>query len=155
MRTRTAQWFEATVRYERQTEDAGQKKVTELYTLDALSFAEAEKRITEELQPFITGDFDVTKLAIAPYGEIFFSDDTADSYWYKARLAFITLDERSAKEKRTTVNFLVQASSLENARKNIVQAMSPTAIDYEIKAITETTIIDVFEHTPPTTKKSE
>lgn len=142
MRTRTAQWFEATVRYERQTEDAGQKKVTELYTLDALSFAEAEKRITEELLPFITGDFDVTKLAIAPYGEIFFSDDTADSYWYKARLAFITLDERSAKEKRTTVNFLVQA-------------MSPTAIDYEIKAITETTIIDVFEHTPPTTKKSE
>lgn len=55
----TATFFECGVRYERQTENAGQKKVTELYIVDAISFTEAEERITREMQPFVSGTFDV------------------------------------------------------------------------------------------------
>ena len=114
MRSRTANWFETTVRYERQTEDAGQK-VNEIYVVDALTFGEAEETITKEMEPFVTGEFEVKNISPASYGEIFFSDSDTDDRWYKAKLSFITLDEKTAKEKRSTVNFLVQAATFNAA----------------------------------------
>lgn len=146
MRTRTATWFEATVRYERQTEN-NTRKVNELYIVDAISFAEAEERIVDYITPFTSDDIEVRKLAIAPYTEIFFSNNDSDDHYYKARLAFITLNERTGKEKKSPVTVLIQASSLEAARKNIDNQMSDTAIDYEIKSITETPILNIFEYT--------
>lgn len=147
MRTRTAQWFECRVRYDKMQEDGNQKKVTEQYVVDALSFGEAEERITKEMSHYISGDFEVKTINPAPYGEIFFSDAENDDKWYKAKLAFITIDEKTEKEKRTSVTYLCQASTAESAQKNVNDVMSGTAIDYEITAIAETKILDVFEHT--------
>ena len=62
MRTRTAQWFETRVRYDKMMEDGQQKKVIEQYVVDALSFGEAEELsgtllflCDEEYSGFITG----------------------------------------------------------------------------------------------------
>ena len=154
MRSRTANWFETTVRYERQTED-GQKKVSELYVVDALTFGEAEETITKEMEPFATGEFEVKAISPAAYGEIFFSDNDNDDHWYKAKLSFITLDEKTAKEKRSAVNFLVQAATFNAAVKNIDEAMGKTAIDYIIVNIAETKIMDVFEHNAPVKKEEK
>ena len=60
MRTRTAKWYETTVRYERSKGDEN-NIATEAYAVDALSFAEAEQRITEEMEPYCSGEFDVRK----------------------------------------------------------------------------------------------
>ena len=155
MRSRTANWFETTVRYERQTEDAGQKKVNELYVVDALSFGEAEEAITKDMEPFVSGEFEVNNITPASYGEIFFSDNDNDDHWYKAKLSFITLDEKTAKEKRSAVNFLVQAATFNAAVKNIDEAMGKTAIDYIIVNIAETKIMDVFEHNAPVKKEEK
>ncbi len=107
MRSRTRNWFIAKIRYEKTMEDGPQKKVTEQYVVDALSFTEAEARIMEEMSSYISGEFTVEALNKAPFKEIFFSDlDTADK-WYQARLAFITIDEKTEKEKRSNVNYLV------------------------------------------------
>ena len=144
MRTRTAVWYETTVRYERQTED-GQKKVSELYVVDALTFGEAEETITKEMEPFATGEFEVKKIAIAPYAEVFFSEDEGDDKFFRATVAMITLDERTGKEKKTNVNFLVQAKNIETARRYVVDAFFNTALEYEIKRLVETKILDVFE----------
>ena len=62
MRSRTAKWFICKIRYEKVNEDGLQKKVTEIYVVDALSFSEAEARITEEMQSYISGQFDILKL---------------------------------------------------------------------------------------------
>ena len=145
MRTRTANWFETTVRYDRQTEDGGQKKVSEVYVVDALSFGEAEEVITKEMEAFVTGEFEVKNITPAAYGEIFFSDSDTDDRWYKAKLSFITIDEKTAKEKRTAVNFLVQAKNIETARRYVVDAFLNTQINYEINRLVETKILDVFE----------
>lgn len=150
MRTRTATWKECIIQYEKTAEDGTQKKVKETYVVDGISFTEAEARITNEMQSYISGEFDVVNINPAPYKEIFFSEeDTADK-WYQARLAFITIDERTQKEKFSYVYYLVQASSFENARRNIVKVMDTTMIDYIIKSVKETKIIDVFEHTSVT-----
>ena len=155
MRSRTANWFETTVRYDRQTEDGGQKKVSEVYVVDALSFGEAEEVITKEMEAFVTGEFEVKNITPAAYGEIFFSDSDADDRWYKAKLSFITIDEMTAKEKRTAVNFLVQAATFNAAVKNIEESMGKTAIDYIIANISETKIMDVFEHNAPVKKEEK
>lgn len=101
MRTRTAVWYETTVRYERQNDDSTNSITTEAYAVDALSFAEAEQRITEEMEPYCSGEFDVKKIAIAPYTEVFFSEDEDDDKFFRATVAMITLDERTGKEKKS------------------------------------------------------
>ena len=153
MRSRTATWFECKIRYEKVMEDGLQKKVTELYVVDALSFTEAEQRITEEMSSYISGTFEVADIKKATYKEIFFSDDELADRWYKAKLQFITIDEKTEKEKRSSVNYLCQAGSFNGAVKNVEEVMGTTMIDYVIASIAETTIMDVYEYAK--TKKDD
>ena len=146
MRSRTANWFETKIRYEKMMDDGKQKIVTELYVVDALSFTEAEASIIEEMSSYISGEFKVTGISQSTYGEIFFSDIDTDDRFFKVKLQFITIDEKTEKEKRSNVIYLVQAHTLQQAVKNIEEVMSSTMIDYAIVAVQETQIMDVFEH---------
>jgi len=146
MRSRTAIWFECKIQYEKTMDDGLQKKVVETYTIDALSFTEAEQRIMEEMSSYISGEFNIKDIKIAPYKEVFFSDMDSADRWYKAKLQFITIDEKTAKEKRSSVNYLVNAGTLNGAVKNIDEVMGGTMIDYVIASVAETTIMDVFEY---------
>lgn len=155
IRSRTANWYECKIKYEKTQEDGMQKKVSEWYCVDALSFGEAESRITEEMASYIRGEFDVDDIKKAKYHEIFFSPDADADKWYRAKLAFISIDEKTEKEKRAYVLYLVQAQSLERAQLNINKVMGGTMIDYEIKSIDETQLWDVFEHVATETDKPE
>lgn len=146
MRSRTADWFECKIRYEKTQEDGSQKKVTESYTVDALSFTEAEQRISEEMSSYISGEFEVNDIKKAAYKEIFFSDSDEADRWYKAKLQFITMDDKTQKEKRSNVNYLVNAGTLNGAVKNIDEVMGGTMIDYSIVSVAETTLMDVYEY---------
>ena len=183
MRSRTANWFLCKIRYEKVMEDGLQKKVTEQYVVDALSFTEAEARIMEQMSQYISGAFEVVEIDRCAFHEVFFMDwankvldnDTekfekairkksredvekwdkesledkfsnTGTQYYKAKLHFITIDEKTDKEKKTVVNYLVEGCSLESARKNIDEVMGGTMIDYRIAAVSETNIIDVFEY---------
>ncbi len=146
MRSRTSTWFETKIRFDKTVETGETKKVTECYVVDALSFTEAESIIISEMKGYISGDMEVKAIKRAPYGEVFFSDIDSDDKFYKAKLQFITLDDKTEKEKRSNVYYLVQASSIEKARKYIDEEMGKSMIDYSIASITETPIMDVFEH---------
>lgn len=146
MRSKTSSWFETKVRYDKIMEDGQNKKVLEAYTVDALSFSEAESTITKEMSHYISGEFEVKAISPASYGEIFFSDIGTDDKWFKTRLSFITIDEKTEKEKRSTITYLVQAHSVNGAVKHVDEVMNKTMIDYDIVAVTETKIMDVFEH---------
>ena len=137
----TATFFECGVRYERTTEEGTTKKVNELYIVDALTFTEAESRITEEMQPFVSGDFDVMTLKRTRYSEY---DNSEGDKYYKAKIMFITLDEKTGKEKRTAVYWLVPANDIGEARKKVVDAFANTTLDYEIATLDETKYFDVF-----------
>ena len=146
MRSRTANWFECRIAYEKIMEDGMQKKVKENYVVDALSFTEAEQRIMEEMSSYISGAFDVADIKKASYKEVFFSDEETADRWYKAKLQFITIDEKTEKEKRSNVNYLVNAGTLNGAVKNIDEVMGGTMIDYVIASVAETSLMDVFEY---------
>ena len=146
MRSKQASWKECFIVYEKMMEDGLQKKVKEIYVVDGLSFGEAEERITKEMSRYISGEFEVYNINPAVYKEVVFSDDDTADRWYKCRLQFITIDERTDKEKRTNVYYLVQAGTFEQARKSVDEFMGGTMIDYVIAKIEETKIMDVFEY---------
>ena len=155
MRARTAEWFETKIKYEKTMEDGMQKAVIEAYTVDALSFTEAEQRIMEEMSSYISGAFEVKDIKKATYKEIFFSENDNDDRWYKAKLQFITIDEKTEKEKRSNVYYLVQAATFQGAVKNIDQVMGGTMIDYVIASLAETQLMDVFEYKQVETKNDK
>lgn len=146
MRTKTSEWFECKVQYDKVTEDGTNKKVTELYVVEAISFTEAESRIVKEMSQYISGEYEVKDIKKAKYKEIWLSDDVSADRYYKAKLQFITLDEKSGKEKRSNFVSLVEASTLNNAIKGIDEVMGKTAIDYTSVEAKETKIIDVIEY---------
>lgn len=143
-------FFEVRVRYEKVMETGTNKQVTEPYLIDALSFTEAEARIIEEMKPFIPGEFKVKAVKQANYSELFFSNDMNADIWYKAKLAFVTLDEKSGAEKKTYTNILIQALDLRDAVKKLDENMKGTLVDYRIVSISETKIIDVYMYVPAT-----
>ena len=146
MRSRTSNWFEVGIRYQKTQEDGSEKSVTEKYAIDALFFTEGESAITEEMAAYISGEFKVKSMQEASYREVFFSDKDDDDCWYKAKLQFIIIDDKSNKEKRSNVTYLVQAKSMHRAISNIDEVMGKTLIDYDIVGLNKTTITDIFEH---------
>ena len=146
MRSRTDNWFECKIAYEKTMEDGLQKKVKESYVVDALSFTEAESRMMEEMSNYISGAFTIDNINKASYKEIFFSDEEMADKWYKVKLEYITIDEKTEKEKRSAVYHLVQAGTLNSAVKNIMEVMSTSMQDYVISSVAETKLMDVFEY---------
>ena len=141
-------WFECKVRYEKIAENGMNKKVTEPYLVDALSFTEAEARIIEEMTPFISGEFTVSDVKRANYSELFPSNEDAADRWFKFKLYYITLDEKSGVEKRIATNILVQAADLRDAIVKMDEGMKGTMADYVIASVAETAIMDVYSYEP-------
>lgn len=137
------QWIKTSVRFDKMLENGTVKKVTEPYLVDALSFTEAEARITEEVTPYISGEFTVSAVKKSKIAEIFWNE--SGDRWYQVKVAFITIDEKTAAEKRTASVIMVQASDFDNALANFKDGMKGTMADFEIISIAETNIMDVYK----------
>ena len=138
-------WFECKVSYDKTIENGMQKKVTEPYLVEALSFTEAEARIIKEMTPFISEGFIVSNIKRAKYAELFEDDPTGDK-WYRCKVLFITIDEKSGAEKKSASNVLVKAADIQTALTNLSEGMKGTMSDYEVASIIETPIMDVYHY---------
>lgn len=139
-------WKECIVSYQKVQDDGLEKKVSEKYVLNALTFGKAEECILKEVSSYVSGEVKVVNINPCVFGEVFFDEENADAdRWYKARLAFITIDESTEKQKRSRVYYLVQASSFDGAKKAIDSVMGGTMIDYVIEKVEETKYVDVFK----------
>ncbi len=138
-----ALWFECKVRYDKMQENGMVKKVNEPYLVDALTFTEAEARILEEMKPRIQGEYSISSEKKTKIAEIFFND--AGDRYYQVKVNFITPDEKTGTEKKSASLILVQASDFEDALRVFKEGMKGTMSDYEIAAIIETPLMDVFK----------
>ena len=141
-------FFNCKVRFQKMAENGTSKTVTESYLVDALSYTEAESSFIEYITPYMSGDFEVVGINRYHLSEIFTSDEESADKWYRAKIYFITLDEKSGLEKRTSTFMLVQAADLRDAVKKLDEGMKGTMADYEIASMAETNIMDVvfYEH---------
>ena len=140
--------FECGIRYKKTMEDGSQRKVTELYIVQACSFTEAEARFNREMLAYISDESEVVSEKITNYTEVVPSASAEADKWYKVKLNFVTIDERTCKEKKTAMHYLVQAKDIDDARRLTDAFMSPTAIDYTTEAVQETKIMDVYLYNP-------
>ncbi len=141
------QYFECKVRYEKTLENGLVKRVTEPYVVEALSFTEAEARFTEEIEPFVSGgEYEISDIRKARLSDLIESQDGNDDRWFKAKVAFLSLDEVSGQEKRTNQTMLVKAQDLRVAVKNLDAYMAGSMADYLIVGLAETAIMDIFHY---------
>ena len=136
-------WFECKVRYEQTQDDGLEKMVTETYVYEAADFGEAYDKATKDMSTFISGEFGITGMKIAQYGEVFIQDERTEEKFYRVKVNFIVLDEKTNKEKKIAQYYLVNADSVEKARKYTDTALSQTMADFIIVSVQETMIIDV------------
>ena len=149
-------------------EDGTQKKVSEQYLVQASSFGMAEAAIQKEIAPFASGEFDIVAVARKNYSEIITDKFGIESRidgearrilgqknasmeadkWFKCKLNFITLDEKSGKEKKTAQFFLVNANTAMTAHELVDNFMRSSMSDYEVEQVDETKILDVFKIKP-------
>lgn len=139
-----AQLFISTVRYNKTMQNGLIKTVNEQYLIDALSFTEAEARTIEELTPFLSGEFTIPQIVKPRINELFLTTDSDADRYYKVKVSFITIDEKSLVEKKTNSFILVQASDFNNAYDRFILRMKGTMADYEIVSIVETQILDYY-----------
>lgn len=157
-------WYQVKARLERVQDDGTQKIVSENYLVQAFSFGMAEGAIQKEIAPFASGEFDIVAVARKNYSEIItdkfgFSRidgearrilgqndaSTNPNKWFKCKLNFITLDERSGKEKKTSQFFLVNANTAMTAHELVDEFMMSSVADYEVEQVDETKILEVFK----------
>ena len=146
MKSKVSKFFEVKIQYQKMQEDGKEKKVTEQYVVEALSFTEAESRIAEEMLPYTDGYLDVVSEKIAPFNEIFISENSTDDKWFVSKVGFITLDEKTAKEKKQTFRYLVQASTSEIALDYTKTMLNQCLYDYSIDSVQDTPTLNVFLH---------
>ena len=146
MKSKLSKYYEVKIQYIKMLEDGKEKKVTEQYVVEALSFTEAESRIIKEMTPYVSGEFNVVSEKIAPFNEIFISDRKDDDKWFISKVGFITLDEKTAKEKKQTFRYLVQAATSKLALDYTNEMFSHGMSDYIIDAVQDTPTLNVFLH---------
>ncbi len=142
----TANWFEVKVKYVKVGEDGKEKKVSECYLLDSMSFTEAEARIIEELKEMIQGDFCIEAIKKSNITELVDSNDANDDKWFKAKVAIIDADSISGREKRSNQYFLVAGSDVDKSLENLQKALSTYVVPFEIMQVGDSNIMDVFPY---------
>lgn len=137
-----AQWIETRLRYDKIMDNGAVRKVTESYLVDALTFAEAEARIIEEMKPYISEEFTVSAVKKAKIAEII-GDQDAGRY-YLAKVAYVTIDEKSGAEKIAVTQLLVGDDDYQSAFGTLLIELRKSVSDWKIISIAETAIMDVF-----------
>lgn len=146
MKSKVSNWFEVKVKSEKVQEDGSTKKVVEVYIVDAETWTEAEARIIKYSEEFGLKEVGIVSIKRANFREIFFSDEGSDDTCFKIKVAFVSIDEKTEKEKRYLVNYLVQGASIDKAKSNFKEAFKDTMSDYIIQSIAETPIIDIIQN---------
>jgi hypothetical protein len=135
-------WFTVKVKYTKQLENGAFKRVSESYLVAAVSFTDAEARIYEELGDIIRGEFTIQSITRTDFKDLFASDH--DEKWYKVKISFESATEDSDKVKKVTENFLVSAESVKHANESIKESLSTMLVDFVVKSVVESPILDVF-----------
>ena len=101
-------WYQVKARLERVADNGAIKAGSEVFLVKANSFATAERVAMEEVVQYATGGVDVVAMARKNYKEVFASNEADADKWFKCKLSFLTIDEKSGKEKKTAHLFLVK-----------------------------------------------
>jgi len=137
-------WFECKVKYVKVDDDGRERKVSEVYLVDAVTFTDAETRIIQQLQTMVRGEFTVDNIKKSNIVEIF--PHEVGEWWYKAKIGIVTIDENAGKEKKINNYFLVAADDIKQALQRLEDGLSYILVPYQTTSLAVSTIVDVFPY---------
>ena len=137
-------WFECKVKYVKIDDDGRERKVSEVYLVDAVSFTDAETRIIQQMETMVRGEFTVDNIKKSNIVEIYPHEN--GEWWYKARIGIVTIDEKAGKEKKINNYFLVAADDLKQALQRLEDGLSYILVPYQTTSLAISTIVDVFPY---------
>jgi hypothetical protein len=137
-------WFTVKVKYVKQLDNGALKRVTEPYLLAAMSFTDAEKRIYEELEQIIRGEFNVVGISRTEIHDIFGYADS--DVWYKCKIKFQSMDVETEKARKVTQVILLSADSVKQAAERLQESLSGLMVDFEIPSIVVSPIVEIFPY---------
>lgn len=141
-----ANWFEVKIKYNKISEEGKEVKVSETYLIDAMSFTEAESRITTSLKEMIQGNFYIVSIKKSNITELIESDDINDDKYFKAKIAIIDADQISGKIKRSNQYFLIAGADVDRALEYLKKTLSTYVVPTDIVSLGDSNIIDVFPY---------
>lgn len=143
----TTTYFESSVKYVKVNEDGREKKVTELYLIDAMSFSETEEKSCKQLSEIVKGDYFIQSLKRSKITEYVESNDENDDRLYKATVKITDCDD-SGKKKESSIYYLVAAANINRALENLEKSLSTFVVPYEIAKLEDTKFVEVIPYIP-------
>lgn len=137
-------YIETTASYKKMQENGAVKKVHERYLVDALSNTEAITVTIERLSPFVSGELNVNASKTTKIAEDFGEPDS--DKFYLAKVAFVTIDEKTAKEKRIVSQWLVGGTDFNDAYEMVLREFNKCMADVELVSLGESPIVECFRH---------
>ena len=137
-------WFECKVKYVKIDDDGRERKVSEVYLVDAVTFTDAETRIIQQMGTMVRGEFIVDNIKKSNIVEIYPHEN--GEWWYKARIGIVTIDEKAGKEKKINNYFLVAADDLKQALQRLEEGLSYILVPYQTTSLAICNIVDVFPY---------
>lgn len=137
-------WFECKVKYVKIDDDGRERKVSEVYLVDAVSFTDAETRIIQQMETMVRGEFMVDNIKKSNIVEIYPHEN--GEWWYKARIGIVTIDEKAGKEKKINNYFLVAADDLKQALQRLEEGLAYVLVPYQTTSLAICNIMDVFPY---------
>ena len=137
-------WYECKVKYLKIDQSGHERRVSDTYLLDAVSFTDAETRIYNEMKKLTNGEFKVANIKQSQITEVIAAD--SGEWWYKAKISLVTIDEEAGKVKKITNYILVMADDINQALNNLDSGLSYILIPYTVEAIQLSPIVEVFPY---------
>jgi hypothetical protein len=136
-------WFQCKIRYQKEQENGSLKTLNEVYLIDAMSFTEAEARLHHEISGNIR-EFELINVSRMRLADLFHYDDAET--WYKCKVVYTTMDERSGKEKKVNNIMLVSAANVKQACERLEESLKTMLIPFDITDINTSNILEIFPY---------
>jgi hypothetical protein len=139
--------YECKVKYLKIDQGGFERKQTDTFLLDAVSYTDAETRLYEIMKEITNGEFKIMNIKQSNITEVISKLD--GEWWYKAKISLVTIDEEAGKEKKISEYILVAANDLEDAQKQLKEGLSYILVPYVAVSIAISSICEVFPHVVP------
>lgn len=116
------------------------KNTTDNYIFEALSFAEAEARVVEELAKQYD-EYEIVKINPLKVAEII-TGNGGDIY-YKCKVNYLSIGE-NGKEKKVPYYYYVLARTTGEAGALLQEALKDSVSDFVVESVAETKVIAVY-----------
>lgn len=137
-------WFECKIKYEKGDDSGAVKKVTETYLVQAVTHAEAEINFAREMAQTVTTDNEIVSVRRVKIEDMIVSPTVADTWWWKARVSYLTTDGRSGAERRQTYTKMVQGDDFSDAVQLLYDSLKHEMANSEVLSIVKSNIIDII-----------